>query len=568
MKNLKYREIIKKNRDLEPLVENNCYRIAILSNIVIHQAKDICEYALRDQGVGALVTLGEYDNIVQDSFKYTDKNAVVIFWELCNLVDGLQYKYRNFNSEAVDSLIEKVRQEIDLVLNNLSDISVVVFNKFSSLIFNDIQLHANQLDRICQQLNNHLEKHKNKNLYLVDINKIISRVSVDGATDMRYFLSSKALYTIDMYKEYFSRIAPIVLSNSGKTKKAIILDCDNTLWSGVLGETGFENIEMFEEIQQLAVSLASRGVIVCLCSKNNPEDVDEVLKHHSDMVLRDEHIIIKMVNWKNKASNIRAIADMLNIGLDSLVFVDDSDFEVSLIKNELPMVTTFKVPNKRHEYSRLIKYIEEVFYAPFETIEDKNKISIYKEQIKRQSAKEDSLSIEDYLRSLGLTIYVEINQVDHIARYSQMTQKTNQFNLTTKRYSERDIEIFMQSDNKSVISISVSDKFGDSGITGLCILEFSDSSAFIDTFLMSCRVLGRNIELKFIDVIVDFVRKSNISVLKSRYTKTLKNDQVSDLFEKLGFDLHSIDDKGKNYLLNVDNYFFKNIDYIEVCYER
>jgi FkbH-like protein len=260
------------------------------------------------------------------------------------------------------------------------------------------------------------------------------------------------------------------------------------LWRGILGEDGFSNLKIYKDIQSLAVSLSKKGVIIGLCSKNNPEDVDEVLVNHPDMILKDEHIVIKKVNWENKASNLKAIAKELNIGLDSLVFVDDSDFEVNLIKDELPMVEVLQVPKKEYEYSMLLRDILNLFYNPKATKEDLEKVSMYKTQVLRAKEEESITNIDDYLKGLGLNITYFIDDINGADRVSQMTQKTNQFNLTTKRYTKIDIENFINSENASVISISVSDKFGDNGVVGLAILEHKDNLAKIDTLLMSCRV--------------------------------------------------------------------------------
>ncbi len=561
MINMKYSEIIKENKKLEQNKKPK-YQIAILSNIMVHQSKEICEYSLRQNSINAEVALGDYDNIVQDSLKYQNAHSVLIFWELWNLIDGLQYKIESLSDDEFSAVIDKTKHEMDIVFHNLSNVSLVVVNKFSSLVFNHFSLKQNRIDILMNELNQYLAT--KKNIILIDIDKVIASISIEKSIDLRYYYSSKTLYSIEFYKKYFDYIKPIFLSANGKVKKALIFDCDNTLWKGILGEDGFEKIKMYKEIQYLAIQLSKKGVIIGLCSKNNPQDVDEVLEKHPKMILRDENIVIKKVNWEDKATNLKSIAKELNIGLDSIVFIDDSDFEVNLIKEELPMIEVFQVPNKEYEYAMMIRDILNLFYNPKETKEDLEKVKMYKTQIKRAKEEENITDIEEYLKGLGLNITYFIDDISQADRISQMTQKTNQFNLTTKRYTKIDIETFINNKNMSVISISVNDKFGDSGIVGLAILEFKNDLAIIDTFLMSCRVLGRNIEYRFMDIIFDILKDKSISKVNSVYIKTLKNDQVSDLYDRYGFEVLEKDENLTKYRMLVKNYKNKNLNYIGV----
>jgi FkbH-like protein len=559
---MKYSEIIRLNNELEGKLEEAEYKVAILSNIMVHQSKEICEYLLRIESVNANVLLGGYDNIVQDSVRFQDANVIIIFWEIYNFIDGFQYKIDNLSEIEFEGIIKKIKTEIDLVLINLDATPLVMINKFSSLIFDRYQLSTNRLSQLANLLNQYLEERVNTNIKLIDIDKVMSRLSINTSVDLRYYYSSKTLYSIDFFKKYFEYIKPIFLSATGKIKKALIFDCDNTLWKGVLGEDGFDKIKMFEEVQYLALDLAKNGVILGLCSKNNASDIDDVLFNHPDMILRDDSIVIKKVNWNNKVLNLRSIAKDLNIGLDSLVFIDDSSFETDLIKKKLPTVETFQVPSKEHEYGLMIRMVSNLFYNPSQTKEDTQKTHIYKKQLQRSKEKESVGDIGSYLGSLGLVLTVHVDDYDQISRLSQITQKTNQFNLTTKRYTEGDIKKLIEDRLKTVISIRVSDKFGDSGLTGLVILDNCKST--IDVLLLSCRVLGRNIEYKLMDIVINFAKNKGIKTLYSQYIKTMKNQQVSDFYEKCGFDKMGRVDGNFQYSMHIENYSSKNIGYIRV----
>lgn len=568
---MKFSDIIKRNNELGSYYNSFDYKIGIVSNIIVTQSKHIIEMPIRNDEISAEVDIGDYDNIIQDSNKFRDYNCVVVFWELANVIDGFQYKVENLNSEKLDALIKKTKQEILLCLENLQNTPLVIFNRFSTLVFNYANIRKNKFDYICEELNLFLDELKFRNLILIDIDKVISKVGIDASVDLRYFYSSKALYSVEFYKEYSRYISSIILGAKGKSKKALIFDCDNTLWKGVLGEDGSDNIKMssktsdgivFEEIQSIAVSLAKKGVIIGLCSKNNASDIENLFKNNLDITLKNEYIVIKKINWDDKVSNLISIGKELNIGLDSIVFVDDSDFEVNLIQEHLPMITVLQVPKKLATYPRMIKDNIELFFNLSRSEDDLKRLGEYKNQTKRDNEKEKFDGIDDYLKSLGINLVIHQNNKQHIPRIAQMTQKTNQFNLTTKRYTESEIEQFMN--EKTVYSVEVSDKFGNSGITALIILELGIDDARIDSFLMSCRIIGRNIEFAISDYIVHELNLKGITKCSSKYIKTLKNSQVENFYELIEFNLQREEDITKEYILDLRNYKNKNIEYIGV----
>jgi len=269
MMELKYTEVLKLNKELENNFTSSSYNITVLSNIIVHQSKEILEYLLRDEGINANVEFGDYDNIVQDSHKYKDSNTIIIFWELSNIVDGLQFKIELLNNDQLDEIFEKTKSEIDLVLKNLQKTSLVLINKFTSLHFCSFDIRKNNLEVLADQLNQYLENRIPANVRLVELEKVIANTGLDNSLDLRYYYSSKALYTVDFFRKYSEYVKPYMMSANGKSKKALIFDCDNTLWKGILGEDGYENIEMssitkdgavYAEIQALALALNKQGI--------------------------------------------------------------------------------------------------------------------------------------------------------------------------------------------------------------------------------------------------------------------------------------------------------------------
>ena len=572
MNNLKYLEILRLNKEFEDNIQNT-YNISLLSNVIVHQAKDIIEYLLRDNGINANIALGDYDNIAQDSMKQKETDSVIIFWELANLVDGLQYKIDLLTNRTINEIEQKIRLEIEFVMKNLQRCPLILINKFSSLLFSRPSTTESKLDKLADRLNSFLESIIKSNIKLINLDRIIVDIGRGNSFDTRFYYSSKAPYTVNFFKSYANFIKPLVMSAHGMAKKALIFDCDNTLWKGILGENGINGIELsaetkngriFQEIQSIALSLSQKGVILGLCSKNNPEDVDEVFTNHPDMILQDKHITIKKVNWSDKVLNLKNISQNLNIGLDSLVFIDDSPFEVNLIKELLPEVCVLQVPTILYEYPQMLRNNLDLFYNLSSTAEDHKKTEIYNEQMQRASVKTEFSSIEDYLASLKIIITIFKNDVSLVPRMAQMTQKTNQFNLTTKRYSEIEIENMVLSPTIDVFAFSVKDKYGDSGVTGLCIVDIDNQNVFIDTFLMSCRVIGRNIEYVFMDYIVCSLIDSTTTNISSIYKSTFKNRQVEKFYDDCSFKVINSNKIVKKYNLTTKKYKHKNIKYIKV----
>jgi FkbH-like protein len=575
MRDLKYSEILKLNAELSDASSSVPYNITVLSNITVHQIKEILEYGLRSETINANIDIGDYDNIIQGSLKFQESSAVILMWELCNIVDGLPYKIELFDENQFNDIFEKIKGELKLVFNNLDKVSLVLVNKFSSLSFSNSNIGKNNFEKLKNQLNRYLEDILPTNSRLLDLDKMITDNGTAKSFDLRYYYSSKALYTVDFFKTYTEHALPFFRAANGKAKKALIFDCDNTLWKGVLGEDGFDHIEMspqtksgaiFFEIQSLARALSKQGVLIGLCSKNNYEDVMEVVRSHPDMQLREEHLSIVKSNWQDKISNLKEISNELNIGLDSIVFIDDSSFEVNLVEENLPEVTTLQVPKKLYEYSRMLRNYGGLFYNLSLTVEDSKKTEGYQQQIQRVKEKSNFVDIEDYLTSLELKMTLHQNDDSIIPRMSQMSLKTNQFNLTTKRYTDRDIESFIRSDSFEVFAFSIADKYGDSGITGMCIVEVNEQEkqAKIDTFLLSCRVIGRNIEYAFMDYLINHLQKREYRSVISNYVKTLKNSQVLEFYETCSYRTVNVDELTKNYELIISDYQHKNKKYIEI----
>jgi len=575
MIDLKYSEILAQNKMLRESVRGNKYTISILANVTVNPLIELIEYSCRLKGINPLVKIGNYDNIAQDSATHTKSDLVLVFYDIFKIINELPFFFEDISDEMLSGLNDRIYSEFDIIYKNLESCPSVVINTFSSQYFSKGFTGISKIELFVFELNLQISQKRSKNVSFINLDTIFSTIGIHQAIDYRLYYASKALYTISFFKYYLQALEPTILRNTGKLKKAIIFDCDNTLWNGILGEDGFSGIDMslksgkgfaFNKIQQIARFLSNNGVIVGLCSKNNEADVVDVINNHADMVLKDENIVVKKINWNDKATNLKEIATELNIGLDSIVFIDDSDFEINLIKEIIPEIKTIRVPNNLLDYQKImLDYIFKYFNLSVSN-EDKLKTKMYKQQANRIESKSNAESIDDYLKSLDIVIKVFENDESFVPRISQMTQKTNQFNLTTKRYTENQISNFLISEDSSIFAISVSDKFGDNGITGALICDFDKVSNIveIDTFLMSCRIIGRNVEFVFFDFFVKKISKMGYAILKASYIPTKKNEQVKGLYESFGFEISHIENEKKEYILNVANYRRKNLDYIKI----
>ena len=258
------------------------------------------------------------------------------------------------------------------------------------------------------------------------------------------------------------------------------------------------------------------------------------------------------------------IAEELNIGLDSLIFIDDSDFEINLIREQLSQVVCMQVPEAIYDYPAQLAEIINAYFYFSDSKADLDKTNQYKQQAQRNQSKRQFGDIESYLKSLEMEITFHVDDASEIERVAQLTQKTNQLNLCTHRYTDAQIEVIKGSTTQSYISLSVKDKFGDSGLTGVAIVSYAGGHGEINDFLMSCRVMGRNIEFAFMDYIMDFLKNKGCDTVSAQYLPTMKNKPVADFYDKAGISMIEESEEAKKYAINSSDYKRKNINYIKV----
>lgn len=330
----------------------------------------------------------------------------------------------------------------------------------------------------------------------------------------------------------------------GLARKVAVVDLDNTLWGEIVGEVGLRGLVLgeerlglaFQDFQRELLKLYDAGIILAICSKNSPEDAWEVFDRHPGMVLKREHFAAVRINWQDKATNLRALAEELNLGLDSFVFFDDNPVEREWVGQSLPEVLVPELPKDPVERPAFLR--QATFFQRITVTEtDLRRAETYKAQGLRRQKQERATSFEEFLASLEQEVTVEPVHDGSLARAAQMCQRTNQFNLTTHRYTVADIERMRKDLAVEVYTLAVRDRFGDSGITGLGILRFEGENAEIDTFLLSCRVLGRKIEDVFLAFLAGRAHARGARHLIGHYIPTAKNRQVALFYPDRGFEM-------------------------------
>ncbi|WP_324358983.1 HAD-IIIC family phosphatase [Acetivibrio sp.] len=404
---------------------------------------------------------------------------------------------------------------------------------------------------------------KYRNFYILDLKSIIEDKGREQFYSKKLWYLGGIKYSMKAEKLLEQHINRCVASVKGTRKKCLVLDLDNTLWGGVVGEAGLEGIELsdykegarYKDFQRKLKEIKDLGIILAVVSKNNFDDAIKVIREHKHMVLREEDFVALKINWDLKSQNIRDLSEELNIGLDSMVFIDDNPIERESVKRELSEVT---VPDFPQDTSELVDFATELynnyFYTLDTTDEDTVKTEIYRQNIKRRDAQKSCTSYEAFLKSLETKIEICRISPENVQRAAQLTQKTNQFNLTTKRYSEQELLALIDEEGFEGFAAYVSDRFGDNGMVSVVITKHkTDGEVELDTFLLSCRVMGRFIEDQIIGFIEDLHKKSGYKRLITYYRPTEKNAPVKDLFERLGYTLLDVDKAGnKKYVLDLE----------------
>ena len=426
-----------------------------------------------------------------------------------------------------------------IICLNYPEIEDTVFGSYATKVTSSFTYQVRKLNMGLMDLSQ-----RYANLFICDIAGLQNKLGRDMMFAPNVYVSTEMVLSIDALPYVASRVMDIICAIKGQFKKCLILDLDNTVWGGVIGDDGLEGIQLghglgigkaFTEFQMWVKKLKQRGVIICVASKNNEETAKEPFEKHPDMVLKLEDIAVFQANWETKVDNIRTIQRILNIGFDSMVFLDDNPFERNIVRENIPGITVPELPQDPGEYLEYL-YSLNLFETASYSQADKDRTKQYQVEAQRVSLQKTFSNEADFLKSLDMTSVVSGFNKFNTPRVAQLSQRSNQFNLRTVRYTEADIEALGQDPDVIDLSFTLEDKFGDNGLIAVIIMKKQDEETlFIDTWFMSCRVLKRGMEDFTLNTMVEAAREKGYKRIVGEYLPTPKNKMVENHYPSLGF---------------------------------
>ncbi len=559
-------------------VDSKAIRLAVLGNCATQFFSDAIEGYGKIQGLNISVYDADYNQIDEQlldplSEVYSFKPNHILIWLG---TEKLYEEFLRFDISSRSSFAENYMQKIERYWNlisknssanilqmNLTEIDDKVLGQYSCKVDSTFTFQIRKLNYLLEDA-----QKKSSNVFPVDNLAVQIDLGRNGYFDSRLYYSSKMPVAISALPYVAKAVIDVVKAISGKIKKCLVLDLDNTLWGGVIGDDGLAGIEIgdlgkghvYTNLQLWLKQLKEYGIILCVCSKNEESNAKEPFVKHDEMILRLDDISVFVANWHDKASNIKVIQETLNIGMDSIVFIDDNPFERNLVREIIPQI---EVPELPEDPAAWLSFLQNRNYfdtASYTAGSDRTKL--YQAEYERKKLSQSYESIDEYLQSLEMVGEAKDFEPMQYPRIAQLTQRSNQFNLRTIRYTESDIERIATSDSYLTIYYTLRDKFGDHGLVSVVIMEKKSSEeVFVDTWLMSCRVLKRGMEEFVVNGLVKKAAESGFRTVTAEYIPTAKNAMVKDIYDRMGFTKIS----DENYVLKIDDFKVLN-NYIEEEY--
>lgn len=560
-------------------------KIAIIGSSSIQLLTSVLRALLTRYDLYADIYEGEYNGILMDVFDNTSKlysfepEYIVILPDYRDIEAYCPPMLADTESvnRSVNDAYEQYARIFERIHENLPQTQVLIAN-FVTPIFEPLgSLSSNygfSKRSFYRQVNNALTNNRPPFVFVLDVEELAEYLGKRSFINESAYYLNKSGFDLQYIGYYCDLIARQFEAFAGKARKCLVLDLDNTLWGGVVGDLGYDGVlldpndaegEAYLAFQRYIVELKNRGIIISICSKNDEVNAKEPFEKNENMVLKLSDISAFYANWDDKATNIKRISNELNIGTDSMVFFDDNPTERKLINEFLPEVKVINVPEDPALYTRALDR-EFVFEWTQLTKEDIGRIETYANNRARNALMETCIDYDDYLINLQMKIECkELSDTD-MERFVQLTNKSNQFNLRTRRYSEAEI-IGLQNENSYVLlTIKLEDRFSKYGIIGCAILKIDGDTCFIENWVMSCRVLKKGVENYTIEKIIDIAKKHGCSKVVGEFVPTKKNSMVSNLYDTLGFDLIEDNQEFKQYVLSQERiaeykqkYYFEEV---------
>ncbi len=564
---------IRESKKLEELNNAKKIKIAILSSFTVTGLAETIRVKCNKNNINCLTYVSGYNqynqeilNSKSDLYQFKPEIVFLIIDSKNIFKDIFNFYYVKSKKERKKIVEEKVNEIINLLktfvekTNNkiiISNLSIPSYSSLGILETKDYGISQMILE-FNEKLNTRLKNETS--IYVYDLLQFFYRFGEQNIAEPHKIMIGDIKITFDYIPYLAEELMGYIKPYLGLNKKCIVLDLDGTLWGGIVGEDGFDGIKLgpeppgniFMDFQRWILALHQRGIILAINSKNNPDEALKVIREHKHMILKEEHFAAMRINWIDKIQNMKEIAEEINIDLDSIVFFDDDPRNCEIVKNALPQVLTINLPKDPSFYLPLIQNMND-FNVLKITNEDKKRGKMYYQQKQRNELKSETVNLEKYLEKLETKVTIKNVDQTTIPRISQLTMKTNQFNLTTKRYSEEEIKSMMNDSKIRIVCARVEDKFGDNGITGAFITKIKNKKElYIDTFLLSCRVIGREVEQTIMSFIVNEAKKEGLEKIIAEFIPTKKNSPASDFLSKSGFKK-----EGKIWVFNTSKEFKK-----------
>jgi FkbH-like protein len=416
---------------------------------------------------------------------------------------------------------------------------------------------------LTSEFNRRLARHaRQDSRLLLDVNALANLVGLSAWSAGRYWYVAKYPFATAMIPLYADNVMRILAAQMGRSRRVLVLDLDNTMWGGIVGDDGIEGLvlgsgsplgEAHAALQRMALDLKQRGIILCVSSKNDETIALDAFRNHPEMILKDDDIVAFRINWEDKAANIKAIADAIDLGLDSFVFLDDNPAERKRVRDALPAVAVPELPQDPSDWLTVVQaagYFEQASFSR----EDKLRVGFYKANALRAAQMDRIGNHDDYLRSLGMRLSIAPFDGPGRKRIAQLISKSNQFNLTTRRYSEAEIAALQSDPDVITVQARLEDIFGDNGMISTVICRRDGQRCDIDSWIMSCRVLGRRVEEAILAHLVAQARVLGVTEIIGRYIPTARNELVRDHYNRLGFAQFAAKGGETAWRLAVDSY--------------
>lgn len=531
--------------------EKKEYRLALMGNVSTQHMAD----AIRGYGAYEQLRLNVFDadyDQIEEQLRNSHSEAYQFHPDAFFLFLSSERLYEDFTNGSAganfaDDLFDKISGWWDrieqlsggiVLQNTIMEADDGVYGSYGSRLEQSFIYQTRKLNYLIM-----CGAEKRKDIFLVDFAGLQREYGRRRLFDSKMYYMGKLVISTEYLPLFAKAVVDIIKSIAGRNKKCVILDLDNTLWGGIVSETGVRGIEIgnlgkghaFTDFQIWLRELKRRGILLAVCSKNDESAAKAPFLEHPEMILRLDDFAVFVANWNDKAENIKEIQRSLNIGMDSMVFLDDNPFERELVRTMLPEVTVPELPADPADYLSYLKSLN-LFETTAYSGEDAERTKQYQTEEKRKNLRDSAGSYEAYLESLQMTADIRLFDEFQVPRISQLCNRSNQFNLRTVRYSEKEIENIIKDPEQIGLYVTLKDKFGDYGLVSVIILKRSAADElFIDTWLMSCRVLKRGLESFIINYLADLAGKEKITCLVGEYIETPKNQMVRDLYKTLGF---------------------------------